>query len=111
MWHRNGSQSDWGRAIAVPAHCRRRFKTHRSRSGGNRATNGARGDANGCSIRTVKRRAFLSTMGAAAVWSPGLTPAQPAQGGTVLYDGRTIKLDRTSADPAKGDALWIDKSD
>jgi hypothetical protein len=59
----------------------------------------------------MKRREFLSTMSAAAFLSPALGAEQPAPGATVLYDGRAVALARTSPDPAKGHALWIDKSD
>lgn len=63
----------------------------------------------------MKRRDFLTTSlnaaGAAAFLSPALQATQSAPGGTVLYDGRAIALARTSPDPAKGNALWIEKSD
>ena len=59
----------------------------------------------------MKRRDFISTVGAAALFSPALGQAQSAPGATVLYDGKAIPLARTAADPAKGDALWIEKSD
>jgi len=59
----------------------------------------------------VKRRDFLSTIGAAALIPPALSAAQKTPGATVLYDGRAIALDRISPDPAKGDALWISKTD
>jgi hypothetical protein len=58
----------------------------------------------------VKRREFLWTMSTAAM-VPTLTSAQGTQAATVLYDGRAIGLDRISSDPAKGAALWIQKSD
>jgi hypothetical protein len=59
----------------------------------------------------VKRREFLKTVSAAALVPPPLGQGQSAPGATALYDGRVIALDRVSPDPAKGDALWIQKSD
>ena len=64
----------------------------------------------------MKRREFLSTMGAAAVWSPAVgstqsVPGAAAPGAIVLYDGRAIVLDRISPDAARPDALWIQKTD
>ncbi len=59
----------------------------------------------------MKRRDFLSTIGAAALIPPALGAAQASPAATVLYDGRAIALDRTSPDPARGDALWILKTD
>jgi hypothetical protein len=59
----------------------------------------------------VDRRDFLWMMGAASIMPPMVGKAQTPPGATVLYDGRAIVLDRTSPDPAKGDALWIQKSD
>lgn len=59
----------------------------------------------------MKRREFLSTMGAAAIWPPAIGVAQSASGALVLYDGRAIALDRISPDAARPDALWIRKSD
>ena len=59
----------------------------------------------------VDRRDFLWTMGAATIMPPLIGSAQTAPSATVLYDGRAIVLHRTSPDPAKGNALWIQKSD
>jgi hypothetical protein len=59
----------------------------------------------------MKRRDFLQTMGAAAMWSPALGSAQSAAGAVVLYDGRAIALDRISPDRVRPDALWIQKAD
>jgi hypothetical protein len=59
----------------------------------------------------VKRREFLKTVGAAALIPPAASAAQSNAGGTVLYDGRAITLNRISADPAPGSALWVQKAD
>src|ERR1700745_71695 len=59
----------------------------------------------------MKRREFLSTMGAAALLPQAVGTGRPGAGATVLYDGRAIALTRTTPDPANGAALWIDKSD
>lgn len=59
----------------------------------------------------MKRREFLSTMGAAAVWTPTLATAQSAPGAVVLYEGRAIVLDRIRADTARADQLWIQTRD
>lgn len=59
----------------------------------------------------MKRRHFLWTLGAAALVPPAFSAAQGGQSATVLYDGRAIGLDRVGPDPAKGDALWIQKTD
>jgi hypothetical protein len=60
----------------------------------------------------MKRRDFLRTVGAASVAPSALdadasaAPASP--GATVLYDERSVALDRTGADPAHaGNALWV----
>jgi hypothetical protein len=58
----------------------------------------------------VNRRDFLSTMGAAAVFSP-MIEAQPPQGATALYDGRAVALNRVSVDPKIPETLWIQKTD
>ena len=50
-------------------------------------------------------------MSAAAIVPPVLGQGSSATGATALYDGRTIALSRVSPDPAKGDALWIQKAD
>lgn len=63
----------------------------------------------------MKRREFLSTMGAATILAPSLGAFQGSAGAgpgaIVLYDGRAIRLDRISADPSGADALWIQKID
>jgi hypothetical protein len=64
----------------------------------------------------MKRRDFLSTIGAAAALGPAMAHAQPAPGApaprnTVLYDGKAIALARVTPDAARPDALWIQKSD
>ena len=60
----------------------------------------------------MQRRDFLWTLGAAALMRPVVEAAQAGGGATVLYDGRAITLDRTSADPAgAADALWIQTAD
>jgi hypothetical protein len=59
----------------------------------------------------MKRRDFLSTMGAAALLPQALGGGRPGAGATVLYDGRAIALARTGTEPANGNALWIEKSD
>ena len=59
----------------------------------------------------MKRRDFLSTLGAAAFLPPMLGESQPARGATVLYDGRAIAMDRVSIDPKPPGALWIQTAD
>ncbi len=60
----------------------------------------------------MQRRDFLWIIGAAAALTPSVRAAQRPAGATVLYDGRTIALDRVSPDPAgAADALWIRKTD
>ena len=59
----------------------------------------------------VKRRDFLRTMGVAALVPPAMSAAQSGTSAIVLYDGRAIRLNRVGADPAGGDALWINKLD
>ena len=64
----------------------------------------------------MERRDFLKIVGAASVApgaleSPaGAAPASPAA--TVLYDDRSVALDRVGPDPQRAsDALWIRKRD
>jgi hypothetical protein len=50
-------------------------------------------------------------MSAAALIPSSIGAAQSFAGVTVLYDGRAIVLDRVSVDPARPDALWVQKTD
>jgi hypothetical protein len=51
-------------------------------------------------------------LGAAAAMTRPLTAAQSNSSATVLYDGRTVSLDRIGPDPAgAADTLWIRQSD
>jgi hypothetical protein len=64
----------------------------------------------------MQRRDFLKIVGAASMAPAGVTAAGGAgpasSAATVLYDDRTIELDRVGPDPARnGDALWIRKRD
>jgi hypothetical protein len=60
----------------------------------------------------MQRRDFLWALGAAVALPPSLALAQRGPGATVLYDGRTITLDRIGPDPSGlPDALWIQKTD
>jgi len=59
----------------------------------------------------MKRRDFLSTMSAAAFFSPMVGGSQSASGATALYDGRAIALDRVSIDPKQPATLWVQKTD
>lgn len=59
----------------------------------------------------MQRRDFLSLVGLAAL-SPTIAAAQRPLSATVLYDGRTVTLDRVSTDPSgAADALWIRTAD
>jgi len=58
----------------------------------------------------MNRRDFLSTMGAAAFFSPAIDGQAP-EGAMALYDGRAIALDRITIDPKAPEALWIQKAD
>ena len=59
----------------------------------------------------MHRRAFLRVIGATAL-TPAMTAAPRPQRATVLYDGRTVTLDRIGRDPANvASALWIHKTD
>lgn len=58
----------------------------------------------------MKRRDFLSTLGAAALL-PQVVGRQATIGATALYDGRAISLNRVSIDPKQPAALWIQKAD
>jgi hypothetical protein len=59
----------------------------------------------------MQRRSFLQFLGLASVAPSSLTPPAARAGATVLYNNRTVTLDRTGPDPARGDALWIRKTD
>jgi hypothetical protein len=59
----------------------------------------------------VNRRDFLSTMSAAALFTPMIDHDQNGAGATVLYDGRSILLERVSVDAQSPETLWIQKSD
>lgn len=66
----------------------------------------------------MKRRDFLCTLGAAALMpktgeaqTPSTSLRAGVPGATALYDGHAIPLDKIIPDPAKGNALWIQKSD
>lgn len=60
----------------------------------------------------MQRRDFLWVLGATALTPSPLRATQRTLGATVLYDGRTVTLDRISPDPTRvADALWIQKTD
>lgn len=60
----------------------------------------------------VERRAFLKTVGAAALVPSVLGQGPPSRGVTVLYDGRAVNLNEVSPDPnGVAESLWIRKAD
>ena len=60
----------------------------------------------------MQRRNFLWVLGAAALARSTVSAAQRNVGATVLYDGRTVTLDRVIADPeGVAETLWIHQAD
>lgn len=60
----------------------------------------------------MQRRNFLWVLGAAALARSTMSAAQRSVGATVLYDGRTVTLDRVIADPeGVAETLWIHQAD
>ena len=60
----------------------------------------------------MQRRHFLWALGAAALTPSSLRAAQRTAGATVLYDSRTVTLDRISPDPQRvADTLWVRTTD
>jgi hypothetical protein len=61
----------------------------------------------------MQRRDFLKIVGAASITPAGIDAGSPpSPAATVLYDDRSIALDRVGVDPARDPgALWIRKTD
>jgi hypothetical protein len=64
----------------------------------------------------MQRRNFLRMIGAASLAPAALerleSAAGPSSAATVLYDDRSVALDRTGPDPKRAaDALWVRKRD
>lgn len=60
----------------------------------------------------MRRRDFLRITGAVAAFGPGFASAEPPTAATVLFDDRSITLDKILPDPKNSrDALWVRKAD